>query len=189
MASCHGGLGRPRHETVERLNQELFRTSPLIQSQAALPERHCDSKLYSTIITPAQDLPRPEISGAAFRCPNFKASVRIRTQGTCPSLRSYQSGPLKDLAMFRFLSILALSALCTLPDRASADAMKPHETLASEISSRQRCACSTWRGPTRVIHYRRYRSFRTAYLIGYDPLPYRFGSASVWARPYRYYWY
>ena len=33
----------------------------------------------------------------------------------------------------------------------------------------------------RIIHDRR------CYLrIGYDPLPYRFGSASVWARPYRY---
>ena len=90
--------------------------------------------------------------------------------------------------MFRLLSILAFSALCIPPDRVSADQLKPHESLASEISSRQRCAC-TWRGPTRIIHHRRYRSVRTAYLtIGYDPLPYRFGSASVWAGPYRYYW-
>jgi hypothetical protein len=90
--------------------------------------------------------------------------------------------------MSRLLSILALSALCLLSDRASADTLKPPESVASEISSRQRCAC-TWRGPTRIIHHRRYRSVRTAYLtIGYDPLPYRFGSASVWARPYRYYW-
>jgi hypothetical protein len=60
--------------------------------------------------------------------------------------------------------------------------------LASEISSRQRCAC-TWHGPTRITHHRRYRSVRTAYLtIGYDPLPYRFGSTSVCAPPYRYYW-
>jgi hypothetical protein len=87
--------------------------------------------------------------------------------------------------MFRLLSILALSALCTLPDRASADMPKPHERVTSEISSRQRCAC-TWGGPTRYNH-RRYRSVRTAYLIGYDPLPYRFGSATVWERPYRYY--
>ena len=89
--------------------------------------------------------------------------------------------------MLRLLSILALSALCTLPDRVSADTLKPHESLASEISSRQRCAC-TWRGPTRIIHHGRYRSVRTAYLIGYDPLPYRFGSATVWGPPYRYYW-
>ena len=107
-----------------------------------------------------------------------------RTQGTCPSLRRYQSGPRKDLAMFRLLSIFALSVLCTLPDRVSADTLKPHESLASEISSRQRCAC-TWRG---IIHHRRYRNVRTAYLIGYDPLPYRFGSTLVWERPYRYYW-
>jgi hypothetical protein len=94
-------------------------------------------------------------------------------------------GPGKDLAMFRPLSILALGALCLLPGRASADTLKPHESVVSEISSRQRCACSTWRRPTRVVHYKRYR---TAYLIGYDPLPYRFGSATVWAPPYRYYW-
>jgi len=86
--------------------------------------------------------------------------------------------------MFRLLSILAFSALCILLDRASADQLKPHESLVSEISSRQRCACSTWRRPTRIVHYRHYR-YST---IGYDPLPYRFGSASVWARPYRYYW-
>ena len=88
--------------------------------------------------------------------------------------------------MFRLLSILALSALSTLPDRASADTPKPHEGVTSEISSRQRCAC-TWRGPTRVIHHGRY--LRTAYLtIGYNPLPYRFGTATVWGPPYRYYW-
>jgi hypothetical protein len=37
--------------------------------------------------------------------------------------------------MFRILSILAFSALCIHPDRASADALKPHESSASEISS------------------------------------------------------
>ena len=101
------------------------------------------------------------------------------------SLRSYQSGPRKDLAMIRLLSILAFGALCILPVRASADQLKPHESLASEISSRQRCAC-TWRGPTRIIRHKRYRS---AYLtIGYNPLPYRFGTATVWGPPYRYYW-
>ena len=95
-------------------------------------------------------------------------------------LRSYQSEPRKDLAMVRLLSILAFSALCVLSGRASADTLKPDERV-SEISSRQRCAC------TSVVHYGRYR-VRTAYLIGYDPLPYRYGSTSVWARPYRYYW-
>jgi hypothetical protein len=39
-------LGGPDTKAVKRLNQELFRTSPLIQFQAALPERHCDSRLY-----------------------------------------------------------------------------------------------------------------------------------------------
>ena len=86
----------------------------------------------------------------------------------------------KDLAMVRLLSILTFSALCILSGRASADTLKPDERV-SEISSRQRCAC------TSVVHYGRYR-VRTAYLIGYDPLPYRYGSTSVWARPYRYYW-
>jgi hypothetical protein len=81
--------------------------------------------------------------------------------------------------MVRLLSILLFSPLFFLSDRASADTLKQPESLASEISSRQRCAC-TWHGP---------RRYRTAFLtIGYDPLPYRFGSASVWARPYRYYW-
>ena len=88
--------------------------------------------------------------------------------------------------MVRILSILALGALCILRDRAFADQLKPHESLASEFSSRQRCACTTWRGPSRTVHYGRYR--RTAYLIGYDPLPYRFGSIWVWEPPYRYYW-
>jgi hypothetical protein len=79
--------------------------------------------------------------------------------------------------MSRLLTLLALSALCLLPGRASADTLKAHESVVSEISSRQRCACT----------YERYRIVRRAYLIGYDPLPYRFGSASVWAPPYRYY--
>jgi hypothetical protein len=88
--------------------------------------------------------------------------------------------------MVRLLSIVAFSALCILSDRASADQLKPHEGLASEFSSRQRCVCSTSRRSTRVVRYRHYR-IRTAYLIGYDPLPYRFGSTFVWERPYRYY--
>ena len=99
--------------------------------------------------------------------------------------------------MFRLLSILALSALCTLPDRASADTPKPHERVTSEISSRQRCACTSGRS-TRIIHYKRYRSVRADYPIGFDPLPYRFGYfpepyryhdrvAMLTVRPYRYY--
>ena len=41
---------------------------------------------------------------------------------------------------------------------------------------------------TRSIHDRRYRSVRTGCLrIGYDPLPYRFGSASVRAPPVRFF--
>ena len=86
----------------------------------------------------------------------------------------------RPLALF-----LALSALCLLPDRVSADQLKPHDSSASEFGSQQRCAC-TWRGPTRISHHRRYR---LAYLpIGYYPLPYRFGSTYVWERPYRYFW-
>ena len=83
------------------------------------------------------------------------------------------------LAMSRLLSILALSALCLLPDRASADTLKPHESVASEISSRQRCAC-TWRRSSRIIHYKRYRSVRADYPIGFDPLP------GYFPEPYRY---
>src|SRR5437899_6059392 len=104
--------------------------------------------------------------------------------------------------MFRLLSILALSALCLLLDRASADTLKPHESVASEISSRQRCTC-TWRRPTRITHYKRYRNKRYRSIaaispIGFDPLPYRFGYfpepyryrdrvAMLTVRPYRYY--
>ena len=101
--------------------------------------------------------------------------------------------------MSRLLSILALSALCLLPDGASADTLKPHESVASEISSRQRCAC-TWRRSARIIHYKRYRSVSAnySYLFGFDPLPYRFGyfpepyryryhAAMLTVRPYRYY--
>jgi hypothetical protein len=98
-------------------------------------------------------------------------------------LGGYQSRLWKEiLAMSRLLSILALSALCLLPDRASADTLKPHESVPSEISSRQRCAC-TWRRPTRIIHYKRYRRVRAIYPIGFDPLPYRFG---YFPEPYRY---
>ena len=86
--------------------------------------------------------------------------------------------------MFRLLPILALGAFCLLPDRAPADTLKPHEAAASEIGSRQRCAC-TWRHPARIIHYKRYRSVRAyySYSFGFDPLPYRFG---YFPEPYRY---
>ena len=88
-------------------------------------------------------------------------------------------------AMSRLL-VLALGALCFLPTEASAEKV-PKEPVSSEISARQRCVCSsTWRRPARIVHKR--LRIRTAYVIGYDPLPYRFGSITVWERPYRYYW-
>jgi hypothetical protein len=89
--------------------------------------------------------------------------------------------------MVRLLSIIAFGALCMLPDVASADTPKPHRrSFASDFSSAQRCVCSPVGRVTRVVRYRHYR-IRTAYLIGYDVLPYRFGSTFVWERPYRYY--
>ena len=36
--------------------------------------------------------------------------------------------------MFRLLSILVLSALCTLPDRVSADTSKPHERVRPRLA-------------------------------------------------------
>jgi hypothetical protein len=89
--------------------------------------------------------------------------------------------------MVRLLSILAFGSLLLFSNPASADQTRSREGMTSEISSRQRCVCSTWHRPGRVVRYRPYR-IRTAYLIGYDPLPYRFGSTFVWERPYRYYW-
>ena len=106
-----------------------------------------------------------------------------RPWGTCPLLGSFQSGLRKEILGHVSPPVDSrLSALCLLPDRASADTLKPHESVASEISSRQRCAC-TWRRPTRIIHYKRYRSVRADYPIGFDPLPYRFG---YFPEPYRY---
>jgi hypothetical protein len=88
--------------------------------------------------------------------------------------------------MVRLLSIIAFSVLCMVPDLASAGTPQPPRiSFASDFSSSQRCAC-TGRRATRVVRYRHYR-IRTAYLIGYDVLPYRFGSTLVWERPYRYY--
>jgi hypothetical protein len=86
--------------------------------------------------------------------------------------------------MLRFMTIVVFGGICVLSDAASADPLKPRESSASEFSSRQRCECGGWHRPTRIVRYRHYR----AYLIGYDPLPYRFGSTYVWERPYRYYW-
>jgi hypothetical protein len=60
------------------------------------------------------------------------------------------------------------------------------ESSSSEFSSGQRCECTTGRRSTRVVRDRNY-GIRIAYLIGYDPLPYRFGSTFVWEPPYRYY--
>lgn len=88
--------------------------------------------------------------------------------------------------MVRLRSIILLGVLCILSDQASAGALKPHESSVSDFSSRQRCVCTTSRLSTRGVRYRHYR-IRSAYLIGYDPLPYRFGSTFVWERPYRYY--
>src|SRR5258705_7910476 len=81
--------------------------------------------------------------------------------GTCPSLRSYQSGPRKDLAMARLLPILAFSPLCLLPDRASADPRKPLKSWASEIGSRHGCACK-WLGPPPIIAHGPYGSVATS---------------------------
>jgi hypothetical protein len=90
--------------------------------------------------------------------------------------------------MVRFTTIVAFSALCILPNAASADPLKRQESSASDFSSRQRCACTTWHRSARVAHYRHWRIRTVSYLIGYDPLPYRFGSTFIWERPYRYYW-
>ena len=84
--------------------------------------------------------------------------------------------------MARLLSILALGALCLLPAQASAESLRPQDGVSSDISSRQRCVCTSGRA-TRLVHYKRYRSVRAIYPIGYDPLPYRFG---YFPEPYRY---
>ena len=70
-------------------------------------------------------------------------------------LRSYQSGPRKNLAMFRLLSILALSGLCILPDQ-----------FRSRQRVRVHMAC-----PTHIIHHRRYRSVRTGWQHPVDGKP------------------
>jgi hypothetical protein len=87
--------------------------------------------------------------------------------------------------MIRLLMVVVAFAFCIFSDAASA--FNPGKaSSASEFSARQRCVCETSYRPARVVRYRHYR-IRTAYVIGYDPLPYRFGSTLVWERPYRYY--
>jgi len=89
--------------------------------------------------------------------------------------------------MVRTLLILTPLALCIFSGVASAGQLKSNDgSLASDFSSRQRCVCSTGYRSAHVVRYRQYRT-RSAYLIGYDPLPYRYGSTFVWERPYRYY--
>jgi len=89
--------------------------------------------------------------------------------------------------MVRVLPVFFSFLLCIFSGAASADQFNPRQrSAATEFSARQRCVCSTSYRPARVISYRHYR-IRSAYLIGYDPLPYRFGSTYVWERPYRYY--
>jgi len=90
--------------------------------------------------------------------------------------------------MVRLLPVFVSFLLCIFSGAASADQFNPKEASpASEFSSRQRCVCSTSYRSARVVRYSRHYRIRTAYLIGYDPLPYRFGSTFVWERPYRYY--
>jgi hypothetical protein len=86
--------------------------------------------------------------------------------------------------MHRPLVVLAFCSLCTVPQAASAHQAKaPHQI--SDFSSRHRCVCGPPRA--RFVEYRRHYRVRSAYLIGYDPLPYRFGSTFVFEPPYRYY--
>jgi len=114
---------------------------------------------------------------------------QIRGLGAKWDERRGSSPRRKDLAMVRLLSILTFGSLLLFSNPASADPTRSREGMASEISSRQRCVCSTWhQRPTRVVRHSRHYRIRTAYLIGYDPLPYRFGSTFVLERPYRYYW-
>jgi hypothetical protein len=83
--------------------------------------------------------------------------------------------------MLRLTWLLVFGSLFLVPGRADA-----YQIKSTEVSARQRCVCSTSYRSARNVHYRGLR--RTAYAIGYDPLPYRFGSTWVWEPPYRYYW-
>ncbi|MBR0874087.1 hypothetical protein JQ633_27265 [Bradyrhizobium tropiciagri] len=85
--------------------------------------------------------------------------------------------------MTRLLAVLVSCAFCLLPDAASAAGPEQPGSQLTDVSSRQRCACGSWHRSAGIRHYR----LRTAYLIGYDPLPYRYGSTFVFERPYRYY--
>ncbi len=77
--------------------------------------------------------------------------------------------------MFRLLGICAL-ALWVLPQNA----------IASEITSHRSCECvTTWPTHVSITRHRTYR-LGSAYQIGYDPLPYRYGSTYVFEPPYRY---
>jgi len=77
--------------------------------------------------------------------------------------------------MFRPLAIFAL-AIWVLPQNAT----------ASEFISRRSCECmTTWHRHASITRHRTYR-VRSAYLIGYDPLPYRYGSTYVFEPPYHY---
>ncbi len=90
--------------------------------------------------------------------------------------------------MNRLLAVLAFCAICIIPNAASAQHSKLQLNQPSDFSSRQRCACGTsWHRSIHTVRYRHYRLLRSAYLIGYDPLPYRFGSTFVFEPPYRYY--
>src|SRR5260370_23106408 len=71
-------LGGPDTKTVKRLIQELFRTSPLIPSQAALPERHCDSRLYFDYYNTCSRLAPPGDFGRGFSLSHLQiANIRI----------------------------------------------------------------------------------------------------------------
>jgi len=84
------------------------------------------------------------------------------------------------------LATAATVGLTALGSSPAISAGQPTPT-ATEIGSRQRCMCGTTNRSTRVVRQRHYYKIRSAYLIGYDVLPYRFGSTYVWEPPYRYY--
>ena len=84
--------------------------------------------------------------------------------------------------MLRLTLLLVFGSLFLVSNRADAEQNK-----STEFSARQRCVCSTWHRSARMVRYKGLR-IKTAYAIGYDPLPYRFGSIWVWEPPYRYYW-
>ena|SRR5690242_7811883 len=137
----------------------------------------------------AQLSPRRHFAGRAWSDVGLRLNERLANSQTQPwlfagtrlLLHRCQSGRLKDEVMIHLLLLLVFGSLFMVLDQASADQLK-----STEISSRQRCVCTSYR-EARIVHYRRLRVIRSAYLIGYDVLPYRFGSTYVWQRPYRYY--